>query len=234
MPETKITVDAILFDMDGTLIDSTAGVLAAWDYWATLYPHLNIPEVLHSSHGVRTIDNLKRWCPEIPPEDLDAKVHDFEMAIVNAGKLNEAEGRSGIIMLPGVVELLKQLEGLDDHWAICTSATTYYATAALNSLEISIPKAFVTADDVPKGKPYPDPYLLGAVKCGADPKRCLVVEDAPSGIASGKAAGSKVLAVLTSHTEERMRKTEPDFLLADLTGFSVKRTVDGIEVTIRD
>jgi len=232
MHEIKFVVDAILFDMDGTLIDSTAGVTGAWDYWGKKYPHLNIHEILRTSHGVRTIDNLRKWNPEIPEDQLEAHVNEFEIEIVNSSKRNEAQGQTGIILLPGVQKLIDSLGSLGD-WAICTSAATAYATAALKSVNLPVPAAFVTADDVTNGKPFPDPYILGAAKCKAKPERCLVVEDAPSGVASGKAAGAQVLAVCTSHTRERMQQTEPDILVNDLTSVSLLRLEEGgFQVTI--
>ncbi|KAG8904719.1 hypothetical protein FRB99_001305 [Tulasnella sp. 403] len=230
MFETKFVVDAILFDMDGTLIDSTGGVLGAWEYWGQKNPHLNIEEILQTCHGVRTIDNLRKWCPEIPPEKLQDAVNEFELEIVRAAKRNEAAGKTGLILLPGVTELLQSLR--DDDWAICTSATRVYGAAALEAVGIPPPKAFVTADDVTRGKPYPDPYLMGAEKCGVDVRRCIVVEDAPSGVKSGKAAGAKVLAVCTSHTKEQMQATEPDVLVQDLSCVTIEHIAEGIEITI--
>ncbi|KAG8890602.1 hypothetical protein FRB98_007157 [Tulasnella sp. 332] len=209
MSETKFMIDAILFDMDGA-----TAVERAWAYWGGIYPHLDIEHILRTSHGVRTIDNLRKWNPEIPETDLPARVHDFEMAIVTESKKAEERGETGIILLPGVTELLKSLG--DKNWAICTSATHAYADGALEAVHIRQPPVFVTADDVARGKPFPDPYLLGAEKCGVDPTKCLVVEDAPSGVASGKAARCHVVAVCTSHTEERMLQTEPDILIKDL------------------
>jgi len=85
---------------------------------------------------------------------------------------------------------------------------------------------------VPRGKPFPDPYLLGARRCDADIERCIVVEDAPSGVESGKAAGARVIAVCTSHTRERMLETKPDFIVKDLSYVSIERVPEGFEVTI--
>jgi len=218
MPELKFTVDAILFDMDGTLIDSTASVQKAWEYWGSLHQHLNIPEILHSSHGIRTIDNLRRYNPEIPEGDLQARVNEFEMSIVKSAKEAEARGETGIVLLPGVKEILQSLG--DKHWAISTSATHAYADGALEAVHITEPPVFVTADDVPRGKPFPDPYLIAARQLGVDVTKCIVVEDAPSGVMSGKAAGAKVVAVCTSHTAERMSQTEPDVLIDNLTQYS--------------
>ncbi|KAG8928703.1 hypothetical protein FRC03_005789 [Tulasnella sp. 419] len=231
MEETTITAKAILFDMDGTLIDSTAGVVGAWEYFAKQYPGLDVKEIIRTSHGVRTIDNLKKWCPDIPADELEDAVTQFEIEIVNSARRNEEEGRTGIVLLPGAKELI-DIVG-DSGWAICTSAALTYATAALETVGIPIPPAFVVAEDVPRGKPFPDPYLLGAEKCGVDIAQCIVFEDAPSGVASGKAAGAKVIAVCTSHSRERMEQTEPDYLVDDLTWVTMRKTGDSIVVGIR-
>ena len=136
-------------------------------------------------------------------------------------------------------EIITELEpagkGPNPRWAICTSATNTYATAALQKAGIPKPEAFVVSEDVEKGKPEyvrpgspielgcadagprPDPYLLGAKKCGVDTKRCLVVEDAPAGVKSGRAAGCKTLALLTSHTREQIETAQPDFVVKDLS-----------------
>jgi len=117
-------------------------------------------------------------------------------------------------------------------WAICTSATKAYATSALNMAGIPIPDAFVAAEDVAHGKPSPDPYLLGAEKCGVNPGNCLVIEDAPNGIRSGNAAGCKTLALLTTHSREQIDLCQPNYLVENLSSISVKRTEKGVEVVM--
>lgn len=102
-------------------------------------------------------------------------------------------------------------------WAIVTSATIKYAGSALPTAKIPPYPVLVTADDVVKGKPNPEPYLMGAKKLGLDPKRCIVVEDAPTGIKSGVAAGSKVLAVCTSHPREELEGLGADWIVEDLS-----------------
>ncbi|KAG8839264.1 hypothetical protein FRB91_007115, partial [Serendipita sp. 411] len=221
MPLVKETFDAILFDMDGTLVDSTPGVEGAWATFAKEYGIENVQEVIQLAHAVRTVENLKRFCGITDPEELEREANRFELEIVNASK---RDGRTGILILPSAKETLAPLQvGTPKEgkqiWAICTSgvyqpsslhqathsirniysshrniATRAYANAALENVGITQPEAFVTAGDVTRGKPDPEPYLIGAKLCGVDPSRCLVVEDAPNGIRSGKAAGAKVLA----------------------------------------
>jgi hypothetical protein len=97
------------------------------------------------------------------------------------------------------------------------SATYFYAGKAIPIAGLTTPKIFVTADSVTRGKPFPDPYLLGADGCNASPFESLVVEDAPTGIRSGKASGARVLATCTSHEREELEKERPDFLVEDLS-----------------
>lgn len=226
----KLTVDAVLFDMDGTLIDSTPGVLKAWDAFGERYG-FDAAAAAHASHGRRLHDTLKDYC-KIDDEGLLAEeVRRFEDEVILGGP----------VALPGAVSLIEQIrkksgeEALD--WTIVTSATSIYAKAALVQCNIPLPAAgLVASDDVSKGKPFPDPYLAGAKKCGIDPSKCLVVEDAPSGIRSGHAAGSKTLAVCTSHTIEQIiaSGSNPDYIVEDLTRVSVTWVDGKLEFTIDD
>ncbi|KAM5531931.1 hypothetical protein V8D89_014401 [Ganoderma adspersum] len=233
MPPVTLEFDAILFDMDGTLVDSTDGVVGAWELFAEKYPGLDVTVVLSSSHGVRTVENLKTHCGINDPEELEREARRFEEAIVAESKKN---GRQGIIPLPGVREIMAEIGPYHKlpkpKWAICTSATVVYATSALKTVGVPIPDAFVVSEDVEKGKPEPDPYLLGAERTGVDPSRCLVVEDAPAGVRSGKAAGCKTLGLITSHSREQMEEVKPDWLVPNLASVTMKPTENGVQVTI--
>ncbi|KAI0774061.1 phosphatase [Fomes fomentarius] len=232
MPVTS-EFDAILFDMDGTLVDSTDGVVGAWELFAEKYPGLDVTQVLSSSHGVRTVENLTLYCGVTDPDELEREARRFEEAIVAESKKN---GRQGIIALPGVREIMQELGPYHKFpkpkWAICTSATITYATSALKAVEVPIPDVFVVSEDVEKGKPEPDPYLLGAKRAGVDPARCLVVEDAPAGVRSGKAAGCKTLGLITSHTREQLEEVKPDWLVPNLASVTMKPTENGVQVVI--
>ncbi|KAG2156233.1 HAD-like domain-containing protein [Suillus clintonianus] len=221
-------VDAVLFDMDGTLVDSTAGVIGAWETFAETYPGLDVQKILSSSHGVRTVDNLKKYCGITSSVELEKEAARFEEAIVTSSKAN---GRNGITLLSGVRSIMDELVPGKNNpkpcWAIVTSATRAYASAALEISGIPVPDAFVTAEDVTQGKPYPDPYLLGAYKCGVPPGNCLVVEDAPSGVASGLAAGCAVIGLITSHTKEQMEAKHPTYLVENLSSVSMKMGANG-------
>ncbi|CAE7130324.1 unnamed protein product [Rhizoctonia solani] len=188
--------------------------------------------VIHVSPGVRSIDNLRRWVfPAGTPEPiLQAEADKFEVEIVNSANRAREQGKHGIIYLPGTKDIMAVCHSSGGKWAICTSATRTYASAALQTVELPLPEAFVTAEDVSKGKPWPEPYLLGAAKCGVDPSECVVFEDAPSGIRSGKAAGSKVIGLLTSHTREAIEAAEPDVIVTNLS--EVSATWDGEKFTL--
>ncbi|KAF6766452.1 HAD-like domain-containing protein [Ephemerocybe angulata] len=187
MPEQKIIVDAILFDMDGTLIDSTPGVLKAWELFCKDYSLGDSETIAHETHGRRLYDTLKEYCKidegREAPCKCTAEIDRFEDEVILGGP----------VALPGTLELLNRVP------------SNKYTPGALNKAGLPIPKiGYVTSNDVSKGKPFPDPYLAGALKCGVDAKNCLVVEDAVSGLTAGRAAGAKVLAVCTSTPKERL------------------------------
>lgn len=140
--------------MDGTLVDSTAGVVGAWELFKEKYPSLDVTTVLSSSHGVRTVENLRIHCGIEDPEEQEREAKRFEEAIVTNSTKN---GRQGIIKLPGVHEIMAELEPVakypNPRWAICTSATRTYAAAALQKAGVPVPDAFIVSEDVTKGKP---------------------------------------------------------------------------------
>ncbi|KAJ7228461.1 HAD-like domain-containing protein [Mycena pura] len=233
MPSTTFHVDAVLFDMDGTLVDSTAGVEGAWDAFKRSYPGIDVDHILSSSHGVRTVENLRTHCGITDPEELEKEAERFEKAIVTSSTEN---GRPGIVLLAGVKEAMEELGPARmfprPSWAICTSGTRMYAKFALECAGVPIPDVLVAAEDVAQGKPCPDPYLLGAQKCAVKPENCVVFEDAPNGVRSGQAAGCKTVGLLTTHTRQKMEACKPDFLVKDMSCVTFKRTDSGVEVTV--
>ncbi|KAJ3488811.1 hypothetical protein NLI96_g2595 [Meripilus lineatus] len=235
MPETILKFDAILFDMDGTLVDSAAGVHGAWNLFAQQYPGIDVHQILSSSHGVRTVDNLRIHCGVTDPDELEREAVRFEEAIVTSAS---QDGGKGIVALPGVMGIINEARSADwspgPCWAICTSATRNYATKALGAAGLPVPDVFVVAEDVTQGKPEPDPYLLGAKKCGVEAARCLVVEDAPNGVRSGNSAGCTTLALLTTHPKEQVEASNPNYIVQDLSSVTMKRLEEGgVEVIIK-
>ncbi|KAA1468371.1 HAD-like protein [Dentipellis sp. KUC8613] len=209
----SLVVDAVLFDMDGTLIDSTPGVITAWDAFAREYK-FDGAAAAEAGHGRRLADTLGEYCRISDPATLEKEIMRFEEEVIEGGPVS----------LPGAVELLNQISaGASDAapgWTIVTSATSVYTPKALARCSIPLPRAgYVTSNDVAKGKPHPDPYLAGAQRVRADPAKCVVVEDAPSGLFAGHAAGAKVIAVCTSHSRDAIVASgaKPDFIVKDLT-----------------
>ncbi|GAA5992386.1 hypothetical protein JCM5350_005716 [Sporobolomyces pararoseus] len=246
----EITVKGLLFDMDGTLVDSTPAVEATMAEWCKTQG-IDVEYFLSHSHGVRTQDNLRRFQrvpvpgDELTEEQLDEAVKLMEYTIAENGrKLSEAGGR-GITRLPGVTALLDKLREGNARWGICTSATTIYASSALTTSSIgSEPPQLpflITANHVTHGKPHPEPYLKGMealrkLGTGGDfaPEDILVFEDAPSGLKAGLAAGCKTLAVCTGQPREKIRAIEATIKTVDLTRVEVVHaSPDSITLRIR-
>lgn len=182
----RFEVDAILFDIDGTLVDSTSAVNRSWSTWAQRRG-LDPQEILVVCHGRRAADTLADFVPADQVADAEAELHALEMADLDS-----------VVALPGAVQLLSTLP--EHRWAAVTSGDRELMPARLAAAGVPVPHTMVTAEDVSVGKPDPSGYLLAAERLGVDPTRCLVVEDAPAGLKAGLAAGGRVLAVATSHT----------------------------------
>jgi sugar-phosphatase len=177
------TVDAALFDMDGTLVDSTAAVEASWTAFA-LDHGLDPAEVLPAVHGVRAADSIARYVPVDQVDVATGLLLEREMSMLD-----------GVVGIPGAAELLAALPAAGIPTAIVTSAPRELAIARLGAGGVPVPSVLVTAEDVVHGKPAPDGYLEAARRLGVDPARCLVFEDAEAGILAGVAAGARVVVV---------------------------------------
>ena len=190
MPTHAITVRGILFDMDGVLISSTGADERCWMRWAR-HHGMEGSFSLQSTHGRRAIDTLRDLRPDLDPEPELRRLEGYD-----------AEDHSGLIILPGVQRLLASLPR--DRWTIVTSATPRLIEERVRYAGLPLPSVLVSAETVTNGKPHPEPYQAGARVLGFAPQDCLVIEDAPAGVASGKAAGCRVLAVLSSHASEEL------------------------------
>ncbi|KAK9899196.1 HAD-like protein [Cystobasidium minutum MCA 4210] len=233
MSTHSIEVEAILFDMDGTLIDSTAAVTKTY----LDFCHAHGIEVTGHPHGIRTRDTMRKYFPDASEQDIEERTRKFESDIVETAKALEAEGKTGLVVLPNVRRILDTIrthEDADSRYTICTSATSAFAAAALEASGIHPPKHLLTAEDCSKGKPHPEPYLKGAQSLSRDITKCLVVEDAPSGIKSGQAAGAKVLAVCTSHKRPDLEHLDADFIVDNLEQIEIEvMETGGFRVTIK-
>ena len=180
--------DAVLFDLDGVLVDSTASVTRSWGRWAVEYDVS--ARALQENHGQPAQALVERL---LGPERVAAGLARIESI--------EVDDAASVEAVPGARDLFASLP--EHRRAVVTSGTPPIATARLRTAGFPLPRTLVTADDVPRGKPDPAPYLLAAQRLGLPPERCLAVEDAPAGIASATAAGCQVLAVTgTAPAEE--------------------------------
>jgi mannitol-1-/sugar-/sorbitol-6-phosphatase len=198
---TLIRCGAILFDLDGVLMDSRVAVERAWERWATGHG-IDPIAVLAQAHGRRTIDTIRAIAPLL---DIEAEARLLEVA--------ESVDFDGVTTLPGAAELLEALPA--GSWTVVTSGTRALATGRLAHGGLPIPEQLITADDVERGKPDPQPYLAGAAALGIDSADCLVIEDAPAGIEAGKAAGMTVIALVT--TFEASALVAADYVVGSLS-----------------
>ena len=187
MPSSPRAYQAFLFDMDGTLITSTAAAERVWSRWAERHG-LDVEAFVPTVHGVRAIDTIRRQ--NLTGIDLDA-----EVAWVERGEIEDVEG---VAPISGAVEFVKRLP--PDRWAVVTSATVPLARVRLKAAGVEPPHTLITAEDVERGKPDPAGYLKAAEALGVDIADCLVFEDAEAGIQAGEAAGADVVAITAART----------------------------------
>jgi sugar-phosphatase len=180
---------AILSDLDGVLVDSGDSIERTWSRWAR--SHGIDPAALAGRfHGVPSVQVIRGVAPH-----LDAAA---EAAAVEQMEIDNPAATA----LPGAAELLDGAAGLPV--AIVTSCTDALAHARLADAGLPVPRVMVTADHVRAGKPDPEGYRAAAAALGADPSACLVLEDAPAGIAAGRAAGATVIAIATTHDRDEL------------------------------
>ena len=194
-----IEVKALLFDNDGVLVDSHANVEKCWAQWAEEFgiKGLNIANF----HGTRAQDTVLSLVGKDRFEEANNRINELEQ-----------ESAHETLAMPGARELLPSLPV--DRWTICTSANARLGRARLEGAGLPIPKHLVTGDDVERGKPAPDPYLLGASRLGFSASDCVVFEDAQAGALAAKAAG----VAMVIGVSEFALSTEADIVIEDLAG----------------
>ncbi len=212
---SSLLVQGILFDLDGVLIDSTAGVARVWRKWGARHG-LDPEQTAHTAHGRRAVDTVRLLAPEI---DAETEMLDLERL--------EIEDSYDVVVIPGAVALLASLP--PRRWAIVTSGTHDLAVHRLGVAGLPVPELMITGSDIEHGKPHPEPYLRGAALLGLRAAACCVVEDAPSGINSALAAGMPVLALPTTYPVTELAKATA--LLPNLAALRTAIVGDSIRLS---
>lgn len=211
---------AILFDLDGVLVDSTRSVARQWRLWGK-ENHVDPDKVVGIAHGRRTIETVRLVAPHL---DAEAEVKKIEA--------REAADTDGVAVMPGASALLSSIA--DDRWCVVTSGTRYLATSRLRVGGLPMPGVLISADDVTEGKPHPEPYLMGAKRLGMNPAECVVVEDAPAGLQAAHAAGMRVIGMASTYSAQELAAANA--VILELAQLQVQR--DGapglpLRITIR-
>ncbi|MGI3224900.1 HAD family hydrolase [Streptomyces sp. GTA36] len=214
----KIQADALLFDNDGTLVSSLESVYRCWTRWAEEYGITAEEFARVELHG--------RPAAEIAADLLPADR--VPEAVVRIEQLEVEDVEGGVHLLPGTLALLDSVPA--DRWAVVTSATRRLAEARLDEAGIR-PKTLIAADDITRGKPDPEPFLLAARRLGVDPARCVVFEDAPAGLQAGRSAGMTTVALTTTHQADELHA---DVVVGDLSAVSALVTDGGVEISVGD
>jgi sugar-phosphatase len=217
---TQISCRALLFDLDGVLVDSTPAVTRVWSRWAIAHG-FDPDEVVRRAHGRPSVATIRDYLPHAD--------HQAENLKVESGEIQDLEG---VATLPGARELLGALP--PDRWTIVTSCTRPLAEVRLRAAGLPIPERLLTCDDVTNGKPDPEPYLKGASLLGVPTSDCVVVEDAPAGIRAGKAAGAHVIACRTTASEEELRDAGADWIVDGCKSISVSQANGKLMLVLTD
>lgn len=219
----EIVCAALLFDLDGVLVDSTPAVTRVWTQWAIEHG-FDPAEVVRKAHGRPSIATIRDYLPHANAEAENQKVEWTEM-----------EDLDGVVPLPGARELLAALPA--DRWIIVTSATRPLADVRLRAAGLPTPAQMITASDVIRGKPDPEAYLKAAARLGWPAAECVVVEDVPAGVRAGKAAGARVVALTTTLPPEELRQAGATWVVKDCRSISVSRLAEqnrGLRLALAD
>ncbi|WP_028455430.1 HAD-IA family hydrolase [Chitinilyticum litopenaei] len=178
---SSLTAPAFLFDMDGTLLDSTANIELIWGAWCARHG-IPLAQVLAICHGVPSSATIAQVAPHLDLEAESAWLDELEVA-----------NCEGVVAIAGAAELLASLP--PERWALVTSATRPVLEKRLRHCGLPLPAHIVSVEDVQRGKPDPEPYLRAAALLGVDPAACLVFEDAPAGLQSAAGAGARLVQI---------------------------------------
>jgi mannitol-1-/sugar-/sorbitol-6-phosphatase len=206
---------AILFDLDGVLVDSAERVEKTWREWAARH-HLDAELVIAAAHGRRTVETVALVAPDL---SADAELRALETS--------EATNSDGIYEIAGARDLLQQLP--PERWAVVTSGIRAVAEFRIRHTGLPMPAIMICAEEISRGKPDPEGYLAAAEQLGVSPSDCVVIEDAPPGIEAAKAAGMRAIAIATTYPPERLEAA--DLIVTHLADLSVATVGDDIQIT---
>jgi mannitol-1-/sugar-/sorbitol-6-phosphatase len=207
---TQITCSALLFDLDGVLINSTPAVARVWQRWAIEHG-FDPEEVTRHAHGRPSIATIREY---LPSSNYELENREVER--------RETEDLAGVVVWPGALALLDSLP--PDRWTIVTSCTRPLAEARLQAAGLPVPRLMVTANDIAQGKPHPEPYLKGALLLGFPASDCIVLEDVPAGILAGKSSGARVIALKTTMGESKLREAGADWIVDNCSAVTLDST----------
>ena len=195
----EISSAALLFDLDGVLINSTPAVARVWRQWAIEHG-FNPEEVVARAHGRPSLTTVREY---LPNADHQAENREVER--------REIEDLEGVVPLPGALDLLASLP--EGRWTIVTSCTRPRAEVRIKAAGLPLPRKMITSNDIQHGKPDPEPYLKGASVLGFPAQECVVLEDVPAGVRAGKSAGARVIAFTTTVQSSALREAGADWIL---------------------
>jgi mannitol-1-/sugar-/sorbitol-6-phosphatase len=213
----SLRCNALLFDLDGVLVDSAACVEATWRRWALAHD-LDPTAVIAEAHGRRTIDTIRRVAPHLVAE-----------AEVTALAASEATTAEGVYEVPGARALLARLA--THHWAIVTSGIRSVASFRIAHTHLPVPTVMVCADEIRRGKPDPEGYLTAADRLGIEPAHCVVVEDAPAGLEAARAAGMRSIGIASTYRSDALHAAS--FRVATLDRLEVISAAGAVPIELR-
>ena len=215
---TQVECRALLFDMDGVLINSTPAVARVWRGWAIEHG-FNPEEVVARAHGRPSLTTVREFLPNADHETENREV-----------ERREIEDVAGVVPLPGALDLLASLP--QNRWTVVTSSTRALAEVRLRAAGLPIPRHLITSTDVAHGKPHPEPYLKAPAILGCLASECIVVEDVPAGIQSGKAAGARVIAFTTTLPASTLQQVQPDWILRNCADIRLLAQNENLELVL--
>jgi sugar-phosphatase len=213
----QLTARGFLFDMDGTLVDSGAVVERVWGAWAIRHG-LDPVGLMPVAHGRRAIETIRMFAPSVRDPEAEARI------LEDAERLD----LEGLVEIPGARALIASLP--PERWALVTSADAALARSRLAACGLPVPRVFITAESVERGKPDPRCYQLGAEGLGLDPADCIVFEDADAGLAAGRAAGAQIVAVASTQSAEGLDR-KGELWVPDLSGLQARMDGDWLQLS---